>query len=163
MIDIVGFPDYRISTDGKIYSYKRFDKGKVVPVHTQNNGYLFVPLWRDGKQYNRTIHRLVASHFIPNPEKFPVVNHKDNNKRNNLISNLEWCTQQYNVRQSPRKNNKLSLEIAQTIRKEYAKGDVKQKDLANKYKVSRSQIGHIIRGFSWPNAGAISDYLVLGK
>ena len=44
----------------------------------------------------RTIHRLVAEAFIPNPDDLPIINHKDENKLNNVVSNLEWCTHKYN-------------------------------------------------------------------
>lgn len=49
------------------------------------------------KYYTLSIHRLVATAFIPNPEKLPFVNHKDENKANNFVNNLEWCTEAYNV------------------------------------------------------------------
>lgn len=61
------------------------------------NGYLRVPLWKDGKPKNFSVHRLVANAFIPNPLNLPQVNHKDENKENNCVDNLEWCTQKYNV------------------------------------------------------------------
>ena len=60
------------------------------------NGYLKVDLCKNGKQKTFTVHRLVATVFISNPKNFPVVNHKDENKLNNNVSNLEWCTVLYN-------------------------------------------------------------------
>lgn len=61
-------------------------------------GYLSVDLYKDGKRVTRGVHRLVAEAFIPNPENKPEVNHKDGNKHNNSISNLEWVTKKENVR-----------------------------------------------------------------
>lgn len=62
-----------------------------------NSGYLFVQLHDcNRKQHLKTVHRLVAQAFIPNPDNLPIVNHKDENKLNNAASNLEWCTHAYN-------------------------------------------------------------------
>nr|UVX77624.1 MAG: zinc-binding loop region of homing endonuclease [Bacteriophage sp.] len=58
--------------------------------------YYGVSLRKDGKYYNKTIHRLVAEAFIPNPNNLPCVNHKDENRLNNNVENLEWCTYQHN-------------------------------------------------------------------
>lgn len=58
--------------------------------------YYGVSLRKDGKYYNKTIHRLVAEAFLPNPDNLPCVNHKDENRLNNHIDNLEWCTYRHN-------------------------------------------------------------------
>lgn len=50
----------------------------------------------DGNKHNLYVHRLVAYNFIPNPNNYPIINHKDENRSNNNISNLEWCTVSYN-------------------------------------------------------------------
>jgi len=60
------------------------------------DGYLTVNLKKDGKYECAKIHRLVASAFVPNPNDFPQVNHRDENKQNNSAENLEWCTAKYN-------------------------------------------------------------------
>lgn len=52
-------------------------------------------IWNNGKSTHFTLHRLLAVHFIPNPNNLPFVNHIDENKLNNSINNLEWCTQAY--------------------------------------------------------------------
>jgi hypothetical protein len=62
------------------------------------NGYEYFNMWVGGKNKRGTIHRLVALHFIPNPENKPQVNHKDGNKKNNCASNLEWTTLSENMR-----------------------------------------------------------------
>ena len=59
-------------------------------------GYLNVSLCRKGRKCRKLIHRLVAEAFIPNPDNFPCVNHKDENKQNNCVWNLEWCSYSYN-------------------------------------------------------------------
>ena len=62
----------------------------------QSNGYLTVSLYKDRKPKTIHIHRLVACAFIPNPDTLPCINHIDENKENNYVSNLEWCTWEYN-------------------------------------------------------------------
>ena len=85
---------YMVSNTGKVYSYK---KGSTLKLSRKDNGYFQVGLYKDGEHYVFSVHRLVATMFIPNPNMFPVVNHKDENKQNNHVDNLEWCTQHYNV------------------------------------------------------------------
>lgn len=60
------------------------------------NGYYSVSLMKNGKRRNYRVHRLVAEAFIPNPDNLPMVNHKDEDKLNNIVSNLEWCDNTYN-------------------------------------------------------------------
>lgn len=96
--DIPGYNgDYKISQNGDVYSYKGL-KTKKLKGGTFSNDYQFVCLTKDGEQKNCLRHRLVAETFIPNPQKLPVVNHKDGNKKNNSVDNLEWCNQAYNLK-----------------------------------------------------------------
>jgi len=87
---------YTISQQGEVYSYY---KNKILPPH-DNNGYKMVMLKLNNKQKWHYIHRLVAQHFIPNPEHKTWVNHKDGNRSNNDISNLEWSTPKENIQHS---------------------------------------------------------------
>ena len=76
---------------------KRFYRGRIIIPQLKNSGYLFIMLHDHDTYRIATIHRLVAETFVPNPDNFNVVNHKDENKLNNAASNLEWCTYSYNV------------------------------------------------------------------
>ena len=67
-------------------------KGKILKPKLDKYGYKTIVLSKNGKRHNYTIHRLVAKAFIPNPNNLPQVNHKDGDKLNNNIENLEWCT-----------------------------------------------------------------------
>lgn len=109
---IVGFEGlYEVNTLGEVRSLARefsyYDPrwGKEVVRHTKTKlmqqynsvgGYKFICLRNDGKYHQVYIHRLVAQTFIPNPENKPEVNHKDRNKANNHIDNLEWVTSKEN-------------------------------------------------------------------
>ena len=75
--------------------------GKILKLHTSNNGYLQCTLSKQGyKPKQANVHKLVADAFIPNPDNLPIINHKDENKLNNQAENLEWCTQRYNINHS---------------------------------------------------------------
>lgn len=74
----------------------RFYKGKILKLCTDKYGYLKVGLCKNNKYKKFYVHRLVAEAFIPNPDNLPCVNHKDENKQNNNVENLEFCTYEYN-------------------------------------------------------------------
>lgn len=97
--DIEGYEGlYQVSNTGKVRSlnYRRTGKTKVIKQSTDKLGYKSVFLCKDGKNKGYLVHRLVALAFIPNPNNYPVINHKDENPSNNYYKNLEWCTQEYN-------------------------------------------------------------------
>lgn len=73
-----------------------FIKGRVLKQHDIGHGYLQVHFRVDGKHVNKYVHRLVAQTFIHNPNNWPEVNHKDNDRANNHVDNLEFCTRSYN-------------------------------------------------------------------
>ncbi len=84
---------YEVSNYGRVRNKrtKRF-----LTQHDNGKGYLFVQLWRNNKGKREYVHRLVALAFIPNPDKKPTVNHKDEDKQNNYVENLEWMTYKEN-------------------------------------------------------------------
>lgn len=96
---IEGFPGYSVSSLGNVASVKNHETKLLTPTDNGNE-YLQVALANGGKTYRRYVHRLVALAFLSSPEKGFEVNHKDGNRRNNYVSNLEWCTHKRNVRQS---------------------------------------------------------------
>lgn len=83
---------YAVTEDGKVWSYK--NSRWLSPLN--NRGYLRVQLCKEGKVTSYSIHRLVAAAYLPNPEGLPQVNHKDEDKTNNSVANLEWCSAEYN-------------------------------------------------------------------
>ena len=91
---INNYTNYIINENGDIYSL--ISKRYLKPIKN-GRGYLFVGLSNKSGRKKFAIHRLVAQTFIPNPNNFPVVNHKDENKLNNCVDNLEWCTVKYNT------------------------------------------------------------------
>lgn len=94
-IKIQGFEGlYKITSDGKVFSVRR---KKYLKGRKCTNGYLMVILRNKGKAKQIAIHRLVAYAYLENPEGLPMVNHKDENKTNNSVDNLEWCDNTYNI------------------------------------------------------------------
>ena len=107
--DIVGYESYyQVSSLGRVMSLERWVQDrfgmkapyrippKILKPKRSQSGYLFVHLSKDGKAHPHRIHRMVAEAFIPNPDGLPTINHKDENKENNHVENLEWCSIAYN-------------------------------------------------------------------
>lgn len=116
---IQGYEDsYKVSNLGNVKSLSR---DALLSKHKNNRGYLSVSLYKENVGKHYLVHRLVAQAFIDNPANLPYVNHKDENPINNIVSNLEWCNQSYNVnygsaqeRLSSKKiSKKRGLKIAQ--------------------------------------------------
>ena len=99
--DIKGFEDYQITDDGRVWSKKT---NKWLKPQLGGNGYYQVGLCKDNKCFIRKIHKLVAEHFIPNPDNKPFIDHINTIRTDNSKSNLRWCTQKENM------NNPISLQ-----------------------------------------------------
>lgn len=98
---------YQVSNLGRVKSLRRlitnqynsfYIEEKILKIWKNNKGYGLVTLSKNGTHKKFQVHRLVALHFLPNPSNLPEVNHKDENKLNNSVDNLEWCDRLYNVR-----------------------------------------------------------------
>ena len=94
MKQIPKYDNYYITREGRVYN-KKYDR--YLKPSPGANGYIRVCLSKQGKHTQFYIHRLVAEAFIPNPENKPEVNHKDENKANNNVDNLEWVTTKENI------------------------------------------------------------------
>lgn len=111
---------YQVSNYGRVKSLERkithrnslkTIKERILKQKTTKNGYQVVTLCKDGKQKMFFVHRLVASAFISNQNNYEQINHKDENKCNNHVENLEWCTAKYNVNYGARNKNVSKLLI----------------------------------------------------
>lgn len=116
---------YEVSNFGRVRSLDRFvnhsnkgfkslRKGKIISPGKTKDGYLFVHISKNQKSQNLRINRLVAQTFIPNPNNYPQVNHRDEDKTNNKFSNLEWCTAKYNDNYGSR-NKKVAKERGKRV------------------------------------------------
>ena len=99
--EISKFPKYFISNTGEVMSkmncYQYKCSKYILKQRTDKKGYKFVNLYKEKHMYSVKVHRLVAEAFIPNPDNLPQINHKDEDKANNNVENLEWCTAKYNL------------------------------------------------------------------
>ena len=104
-LPVVGYEGrYYVSNLGRVKNAY----GKILRDDTRlKTGYKYVVL-RDGKKgFHANIHRLVAMAFIPNPNNLPIINHKNENRSDNRVCNLEWCSQSYNLRVSTKIQEKF--------------------------------------------------------
>ena len=177
---VAGFENYyEVSDRGRVRSKNRVQlrfngkmycpfhiSGKVLkPYRTgKNDGYPTVNLIAEGVSVNKKVHRLVAEAFIPNENGYDQINHKDGNKDNNAVDNLEWIDGYGNINHGfdtglfplgeDKCNAKLTAEEVREIRKIYKKGSKEYgaKPLSRKYGVSSTTIRHIVNGRKWRRA-----------
>lgn len=96
--DIIGYEGlYQVSNLGNIKSLK-YNREKILKLSINRYGYVVITLCKDSKKKLYTVHRLVALAFINNTNNYPVTNHKNGIKTDNKAENLEWCTQQHNIK-----------------------------------------------------------------
>ena len=96
-LDFLGYPNYSVTDDGRVFSLNYNHTGEKKELKPRLcNGYYRIILHICGVKKCFLVHRLVSLAFIPNPDNLPEVNHKDENKTNNIVGNLEWCDSKYN-------------------------------------------------------------------
>ena len=152
----------------EVYNYGEIRNSKTKKVRKKNilkTGYYFVSGSLGSRKNKITfkVHKAVAETFINNLNNFPIINHKDGNKLNNRIDNLEWCTAQYNVQHAfdnglilircgkDASNTKLTLDDVKYIRKNYIPRDYEfgTRGLARKFNVSHQTIIRALKNKSW--------------
>jgi hypothetical protein len=151
---------YEISNLGNIRSVDRIIKTKRglkkyrgVPLNPSKstNNYLEVRLHKVGKSKTFLVHRLVALSFLDNPNNYPIINHKDGNKLNYTLENLEWTTYQQNTQHAYdsklifQKKIKLTNNDKLQIKQMYSNKKITQTELANLFNVSQMTINRVIR------------------
>lgn len=152
---------YLISNMGNVKKIKNLNNMKAY----DREGYVRIDLYdsRDKKYLKRSVHRLVAEAFIPNPLNKPQVNHIDGDKKNNRVENLEWCTQSENMKHAfktglcvpnplkgeDRHNSKMTEEKVILLREMYDSGEFLLKELAEEFNISISVAWKIAKRNTW--------------
>ena len=165
-VELYEYPGYYVSPNGKVLGRK----GSILKPCKTHDGYLRICIRnRENKAMSKNIHRLVAETFVPNPFLKPQVNHKNGIKEDNEMRNLEWVTQRENIIHSfdmglhkPKRGDehyksKLTNDQVLEIYNELKEGTSSQKELAQKYKVGISTIGHIKTGRQWSSITGIGE------
>jgi len=171
--NIDDFPGYEVSDAGRVRSVDRIVKasdGRMIPVKGRVlapgkglTGYLSVNLWRNNRQSQNYVHRLVATAFLGKPSANLQVNHIDCDKANNALSNLEWVTRHANMQHavtnglcgSGERNSASKLTTAQVIEIRKASNDgERQGKIAAHFGISQSAISAIVTGKTWAKAAA---------
>lgn len=132
------YDNYLVYPDGRVYSL--YKKDFLTP--TLRNGYLTVMLYKDKKPKRFSVHRLVAGCFIPNPQNYETVNHKDENKLNNHIDNLEWMSFENNVKYS--QNNAIQMLDKDTG--EVIQSFVSMREAERQTGINEQNISNVCRG-----------------
>lgn len=126
--DISGYEgEYQVSNLGNVRSlnYRRSGELKLLKQAT-TNGYKQITLSKNGKCKSYNVHRLVAIAFIPNPNNYKEVNHKDEDKSNNNVNNLEWCTREYNNNYGT-KNERTKKKLSESRKGKHHSEETKKK------------------------------------
>lgn len=154
---LFGFSDYDIGADGVVYSWKSGERTVLKP-RVDIGGYKTVGLYVDGKVKRVKVHRLVAEAFLPKEDGKDCVNHRDGNKWNNSVSNLEWCTRSENSkhacenglnvygskqRDGKVKQRRFSIEQITEIKTLYQSG-MSQRNIGKMYGCDHSVISEIV-------------------
>lgn len=154
---------YLISSYGRVLSlnYRGCGKIKFMKQKTSKTGYKLISFKVDGKKYFCSIHRLVATAFIKNPENKPEVNHKDGIKKHNYVWNLEWCTPKENIQHAYDHNlkkvrrgeeigdNKFTEKMVREVCKLLVENKLSFKEIAKKTGVTYDMIRNIRSHKSW--------------
>lgn len=163
MKKIPGHENYSITEDGRVWTH-RLRSGWMRPT-IDRVGYVRFNLDDGtGKKKGMYAHRLVALAYIPNPDRKPYVNHKDHNKANNSIDNLEWCTHAENIqydwssgRRKPANhgetngNSKVTLSQVLRMRDMWRNG-AQQIELSELFGISQPTVSQIVLGKTWRDA-----------
>ena len=138
---------YQVSNLGRV---KRITTGRVLKPLKHANGYLMVKLSKNSIVYTKTVHRLVAEAFIPNPEHKSEINHIDENKTNNNVSNLEWMTRKENINHGTRTERMSKTQSIPIIATNIKTGESKEfygaRECARQLGLTHGNIASVLKG-----------------
>ena len=150
--------DYTVTSEGKVFG--KF--GQPIKLRPNTSGYASFTAGRKGRRINVTIHRLVAESFLPNPNNLPEVDHKDSNRMNASLDNLEWVSHAENIKRAYERGNhdgravgekniksQLNRELVMQMRIEYFIGKKTITEIARRHSLPWNTAGNAIKGITW--------------
>ena len=146
---------YEVSSRGRVRRTKPMKgtrAGRILKPCVTNRGYYRIRMYVDGAGTSEYVHRLVASAFIPNPNRLPQVNHIDLDKANNCVENLEWCDNISNHahgRKAGALAQKLDPEKVSEIRRMYREESMTHREIADRFGIHKSTVQSVVRRTSW--------------
>ena len=167
---------YKVSNLGRVRSYIK--GGRIKSPNKTKCGYLVVNLFYDCGLHGKLVHRLVAEAFIPNPENKRTVNHKNGNKEDNRVENLEWMTTSENVKHAfetgLKKNTEKQLakvcmwkkytpEMIEEMKRLWQERKMSQHAIARKFNADPSHVCRIVNGLSRTRDDFVKHYQVENK
>jgi hypothetical protein len=161
--EIKDYPDYQVSTFGRVRS-KKSGKWKVLKSYKASCGYYQITLYNSegGRKY--LLHRLVGEAFIPNPDNLPEINQRDEDKSSGCVWNLEWCSREYNINYGTRSKRMSETQGIPVVSVDLETGDITefkgarpagnetglhQTSITQACKGNYSKKGHNYGGFAW--------------
>lgn len=165
ILNILGI-DYIVSSDGHVYSTKNIGRGKYhkeIKQRKNADGYMEITVGPNSFRTTRKVHRLVAEAFIPNPNNLPEVDHIDDIRDHNDVSNLQWISRLDNIAKIPHEKNSksksgecnsraiLTAKDVKSIRQQYEVNGVSISKLSREYNVGHSTIFNIVHYKTWKN------------
>lgn len=163
--DVIGYEgEYLISNFGNVKSLNFRNTGEIrdMGIYDDRQGYKVTILHKNGVPHNHKVHRLVATAFIPNPNKLPIINHRDEDKANNYVDNLEWCTVKYNNNYNGSMVERNKLKRRATLQYDLENNFIREFEsltqIKDEFGFDRSAISRCCRGIQQTSYGFIWRY-----
>lgn len=153
--NIKNFENYMVSNKGEV---KNIKTDKIRKLRQDKDGYLTVSLWKNNKETNCKVHRLVSSHFVRGYFEGAVVNHKDENRQNNDYTNLEWCTVEYNNKYNDKMKKCYKKVNMYDLNNNYIRNFESLEEVCVYFKKTKGNLSSHLKGKQKTFAGYIFKY-----
>ena len=147
---------YEVSNKGNVRNVRR---NTLLRLTKTNYGYIRIDLCKNGIKTSLSVHRLVAETFIPHPDNLPMINHKDEDKTNNRVENLEWCDAKYNINFGTARIRSINTKIKNGYVNEENVGLSREEYMKKYYEENREKIREQNREYRKKNREKKREYM----